>query len=129
MMKPTMTVSLSPSLPRKRGREQSNRCASFTLKVEEYKQVKSLARENLRDHMTDIELILTMLAEATTTKLHRDRDSQGIDPLKKDAKDGGAVAGRTRKDIELQTGKPVISTENYKQLAGRSSKKLKKDEG
>jgi hypothetical protein len=99
---------------------------TFDLKVDEYKQVKSLARENLRDHMTDIELILTMLAEATTTKLHRDRDSQGMEPLKKDAKDGGAVAGRTRKDIELQTGKPVISTENFKQLAGGASKKLKK---
>lgn len=75
------------------------------LKVEEYKQVKDLARENLRDHMTDLELILTMLAEATTTKLHRDRDSRGMPPLKKDARDGGAVAGRTRKDIESQTGK------------------------
>ena len=101
---------------------------TFALKVDEYKQVKSLARENLRDHMTDIELILTMLAEATTTKLHRDRDSQGMEPLKKDAKDGGAVAGRTRKDIELQTGKPVISTGNFKQLAGRKPKKLKADE-
>ena len=99
---------------------------TFDLKVDEYKHVKSLARENLRDHMTDIELILTMLAEATTTKLHRDRDSQGIKPLKKDAKDGGAVAGRTRKDIELQTGKPVISTENFKQLTGGAAKKLKK---
>ena len=101
---------------------------AFDLKVGEYKQVKSLARENLRDHMTDIELILTMLAEATTTKLHRDRDSQGMEPLKKDAKDGGAVAGRTRKDIEQQTGKPVISTENFKQLTGVEPKKLKKDE-
>jgi prophage antirepressor-like protein len=101
---------------------------AFDLKVDEYKQVKSLARENLRDHMTDIELILTMLAEATTTKLHRDRDSQGMAPLKKDAKDGGAVAGRTRKDIEQQTGKTVISTENFKQLTGAEPKKLKKDE-
>jgi hypothetical protein len=98
---------------------------AFDLKVDEYKQVKSLARENLRDHMTDIELILTMLAEATTTTLHRDRDSQGMAPLTKDAKDGGAVAGRTRKDIEQQTGKPVISTENFKQLASNRSKKLK----
>ncbi len=86
---------------------------AFGLKVDEYKQVKDLERENLRDHMTDIELILTMLAEATTTKLHRDRDSQGMAPLKKDAKDGGAVAGRTRKDIEPQTGKPVVSRSNY----------------
>jgi len=101
---------------------------AFDLKVDEYKQVKSLARENLRDHMTDIELILTMLAEATTTKLHRDRDSQGIAPLKKDAKDGGAVAGRTRKDIEQQTGKPVISAENFKQLASVRPKKLKKSD-
>ncbi|MBU0622565.1 MAG: Bro-N domain-containing protein [Gammaproteobacteria bacterium] len=99
---------------------------TFDLKVDEYKQVKSLARENLRDHMTDIELILTMLAEATTTKLHRDRDSLGMEPLKKDAKDGGAVAGRTRKDIEQQTGKPVISSGNFKSLAGGNSKKLKK---
>ncbi|MDO9043614.1 MAG: hypothetical protein Q7U64_14940 [Desulfocapsaceae bacterium] len=50
---------------------------ALDLRVDEYKQVKGLARENLRDHMTDIELILTMLGEATTTKLHRDRDSQG----------------------------------------------------
>ena len=100
---------------------------TFDLKVDEYKLVKALDRENLRDHMTDIELILTMLGEATTTKLHRDRDSQGMDPLKKDAKDGGAVAGRTRKDIEQQTGKPVISTENFRQLAGRRTKKLKAD--
>jgi len=100
---------------------------AFDLKVDEYKQVKSLARENLRDHMTDIELILTMLAEATTTELHRDRDSQGLAPLKKDAKDGGAVAGRTRKDIEQQTGKPVISSDNFKQLSGGKSKRLKAD--
>ena len=98
---------------------------AFDLNVEKYKQVKDLTRENLRDHMTDLELILTMLAEATTTKLHRDRDSQGMPPLKKDARDGGAVAGRTRKDIESQTGKPVISTENLKQLAARKPKKLK----
>ncbi|RQW84193.1 MAG: phage antirepressor protein [Geobacter sp.] len=98
---------------------------AFDLKVEEYKLVKGLERENLRDHMTDIELILTMLGEATTTKLHRDRDTKGFEPLKKDAKDGGAVAGRTRKDIEKQGGKPVVSNENFKELAG-SKKKLKK---
>ena len=101
---------------------------TFGLKVEDYKQVKDLARENLRDHMTDIELILTMLAEATTTTLHRDRNSRGMPPLKKDAQDGGAVAGRTRKDIETQTGKPVISTENFKQLSPRKRKTLKADE-
>ena len=102
---------------------------TFALKVDEYKQVKALARENLRDHMTDIELILTMLGEATTTKLHRDRDSVGMPKLKKDAKDGGAVAGRTRKDIEQQSGKPVISPGNFKQLAAKPVSRVKKIKG
>ncbi|RNC69239.1 MAG: phage antirepressor protein [Desulfuromonadales bacterium] len=97
---------------------------TFDLKVEEYKEVKGLERENLRDHMTDMELILTMLAEATTTKLHRDRDSQGFEPLKKDARDGGAVAGRTRQDIEKQSGKPVVSGENFKELTSKKSRRL-----
>lgn len=102
---------------------------AFGLKVDEYKQVKGLRRENLRDHMTDIELILTMLGEATTAKLHRDRDSQGMDPLRKDAKDGGAVAGRTRMDIEQQTGQPVISSGNFKRLTSKRPQRLKaKDE-
>ena len=102
---------------------------TFALRVDEYKQVKALARENLRDHMTDIELILTMLGEATTTKLHSDRDSVGMPRLKKDAKDGGAVAGRTRKDIEQQSGKPVISPGNFKQLAAKPVSRVKKIKG
>ena len=102
---------------------------TFALRVDEYKQVKALARENLRDHMTDIEWILTMLGEATTTKLHRDRDSVGMPKLKKDAKDGGAVAGRTRKDIEQQSGKPVISPGNFKQLAAKPVSRVKKIKG
>jgi DNA-damage-inducible protein D len=86
---------------------------TFELNVQEYKNVKGLHRENLRDHMNDIELILTMLGEATTTKITRDRDSRGVPKLRKDAKDGGAVAGRTRKDIELQSGRKVVSEENF----------------
>jgi prophage antirepressor-like protein len=97
---------------------------AFDLKVDDYKAVKGLERENLRDHMTDMELILTMLAEATTTTLHRDRNSQGFEPLKKDAQDGGAVAGRTRKDIEQQTGKPVVSGENFKELGTPQRRKM-----
>lgn len=98
---------------------------AFDLEVDEYKDLKRLKRENLRDHMNDIELILTMLAEATTTKLHRDRDSVGLEPLKKDAQDGGAVAGRTRKDIEEKSGKPVVSAENFKSLTEKRCKSLK----
>ena len=86
---------------------------AFEMKVEDYKNYKGLDKENLRDHMNDIELILTMLAEATTTKLHKDRDSKGFPKLKKDAGDGGAIAGRTRKDIERTSGKKVVSRKNY----------------
>ena len=97
---------------------------AFDLKVDEYKQVKGLIRENLRDHMNDIELILTMLGEATTTKLHRERESKGIDLLKKDAQEGGSVAGNTRKDIEKRSGKPVVTGENFKGLTGKGRKEI-----
>ncbi|MBU0578889.1 Bro-N domain-containing protein [Patescibacteria group bacterium] len=86
---------------------------TFDLSVKQYKKFKGLDKENLRDHMVDIELILTMLAETTTTKLHRDRESHGLNKLKKDAKESGAVAGRTRKDIESRSNKPVRSKNNY----------------
>lgn len=87
--------------------------ATFGLTPNSYKNLKGLKRENLRDHMDDIELILTMLGEATTTRFTRERDSLGFKPLKKDARDGGAVAGRTRKDIESRSGRKVVSSKNY----------------
>ncbi len=87
--------------------------SAFGLKVSEYKKLKGLERENLRDHMEDIELILTMLAEATTTKITQDRNSKGFLPIKKDAYDGGSVAGRTRKDIEERSGGKVVSPKNF----------------
>ncbi len=87
--------------------------ATFGLTPGEYKRLKGLENENLRDHMDDIELILTMLGEATTTRFTRDRDSQKFPELQKDAKDGGDVAGATRKDIEGKLGKSVISSDNY----------------
>jgi len=79
--------------------------------------------ENLRDHMTDMELIIAMLGEATTTRITQNRNSQDTPALQKDAKDGGAVAGRTRKDIEQQTGTKVVSNENF--LRGKTRKLLK----
>ena len=72
-----------------------------------------------------IELILTMLAEATTTKLTRDRDSKGFVPLKNDAQEGGAVAGSTRKDIEKRSGKKVVSSENFKVLPEARKRRIK----
>lgn len=97
--------------------------SAFGLKVSEYKKLKGLERENLRDHMEDIELILTMLAEATTTKITQDRNSKGFLPLKKDAHDGGNVAGRTKKDIEEQSGGRVVSPNNF---LNRKKYRLKK---
>lgn len=98
---------------------------TFGLKAENYKKLKQLKRENLRDHMNDIELILTMLGEATTTKITRDRDTKGLPGLRRDAQNGGAVAGRARKDIERQSGAPVISAENF--LGAGKKKQLKKE--
>jgi len=89
---------------------------AFNMTVKEYKNFKGLDKENLRDHMTDLETILTMLGEATSTKLSQDRDSQGFPELKKDAQDGGKVAGNTRKNIEKLSDKKIISKENYLNL-------------
>jgi len=87
--------------------------ATFGKTVEEYKKHKNLTRQNLRDHMDDIELILTMFSEATTTRLTRERNSKQFPKLKKDAKDGGRVAGNARKDFEKTLGKSVVSEDNY----------------
>ena len=95
---------------------------AFDLKVNEYKQIKCIERENLRDHMTDLELIITMLGEATTTQITQQKNSQGLDKLRSDAKTGGAVAGRTRKDIEQQIGSTIIASENY--LPSKKSQKI-----
>jgi len=87
---------------------------TFDLTAKEYKDYKSLSKENnLRDHMEDLELILTMLGEATTTKLTKERDSKVFPNLKKDATEGGQVAGKTRADIEARVGKKVVSKKNY----------------
>ncbi|MFH1521777.1 MAG: Bro-N domain-containing protein [archaeon] len=87
--------------------------ATFGKTVNEYKKHKNLTGQNLRDHMDDIELILTMFGEATTTRLTRDRDSKQFPKLKKDAKDGGKVAGNARVDFEKTLGQSVVSKDNY----------------
>lgn len=87
--------------------------ATFGLTPQEYKEHKGLKKENLRDHMDDIELVLTMLGEATTTRLTQTRDSQEFVKLKDDAKDDGKVAGTARKHLEKKLGKSVVSTDNF----------------
>ncbi|WGE74658.1 BRO family protein [Actinobacillus equuli] len=82
------------------------------MSTKEYKTFKGLKKENLRDNMTTLELVLNMLAEATTTELTRQTNPQGLEENKAVAKRGGTVAGNARKEIEAQTGKPVISKQN-----------------
>src|SRR3990167_55269 len=97
---------------------------TFDMKVDDYKKHKNLSvQHNLRDHMGDIELILTMLAEATTTKLSVDRDSEGFNKLHNDAKEGGEIVGKTRREIENRSGKKIATKNNFLNI--KSKKKLK----
>lgn len=97
---------------------------TFELTAKEYKGHKGLHPENnLRDHMDDVELILTMLGEATTTRISESKDSQGKDELQIDAQKGGKIAGNTRKEIERETGKNVVTKKNF--LDRREMKRLK----
>jgi hypothetical protein len=98
--------------------------ATFGLTPSEYKNVKKLKRENLRDHMTDLELIFSMLGEASTTAIVRTQNPKGFTENKKVAKQGGDVAGNARKELEKKTGKSLISSENFKQLDEKKRKKL-----
>jgi hypothetical protein len=86
------------------------------LSTKEYKQHKNLKTEGLRDHMTNLELVLNMLAEATTTEIAKEKQPTGLTANRVIAKQGGSVAGNARKEIESRTGKPLISRQNAKQL-------------
>ena len=82
-----------------------------------YKNLKGLKKENLRDNMTTLEIVLNMLAEATTTELTKTTNPQGLEENRKVAKEGGSIAGDTRKAIEQRTGKPVITSKNTVDLS------------
>ena len=90
--------------------------ATFDMTPSAYKKHKGLKRENLRDHMTDLELIFSMLGEASTKEIAINKDAQGFVENKQAAFEGGAVAGNARKELERKSGKKVISKENYKKL-------------
>ncbi len=101
--------------------------ATFGMTPSEYKEFKALAnpKENLRDHMTDLELIFTMLGEASTTEIAKKRDAQGFPENQKAAKDGGSVAGKARLDLEKQSGKRISTKENFKALTVVKAKRLR----
>jgi DNA-damage-inducible protein D len=99
--------------------------ATFGLTPAEYAEFKHLKRENLRDHMTDLELIFSMLGEAATTEIARNKDAQGFPQNKKVAREGGTVAGNARRELEKKSGRTVVSRENYLALS-QSAKKIKR---
>ena len=101
--------------------------ATFGIIPSEYKTLKGLTKtsENLRDHMTDLELIFTMLGEASTTEIAKNKNAVGFVENHKAAKAGGNVAGNARKDLEKKSGKKIVSKENFKELTENiNNKKL-----
>ena len=92
--------------------------ATFGLAPSEYKNLKGLTKssENLRDHMTDLELIFSMLGEASTTEIARNKNALGFNKNLNAAKEGGTVAGNARRELERKSGKKVVTSKNFKQL-------------
>jgi len=97
--------------------------ATFGITPKQYKNLKGLKRENLRDHMDDFELIFTMLGERSTTEIHRNEDSRGLEKLQEDAQIGGRIAGNAKAELEKKLGRSIVSEKNFLSLKNR--KRLK----
>lgn len=96
--------------------------ATFGMTPSQYKEFKNLKRENLRDHMDDLELIFSMLGEASTTEIAKNKNTQGFDENKTAAKQGGTVAGNARRELEQKSGKKVSTRKNF--LSSPQNKRL-----
>jgi len=92
--------------------------------TKQYKNLKELKKENLRDHMTNLELVLNMLAEATTTEISKEKKPKTFEDNKKIARQGGTIAGNTRREIEEKTGKKVVTRMNARQLDKNINKEI-----
>ena len=92
----------------------------------EYKKLKSLKKENLRDNMTNLELVLNMLAETATTEISQKHEPKSLDENKSVAREGGSVAGNAKRDIESKTGKKIITEQNAKTLHSKKEPKTLK---
>ena len=90
----------------------------------QYKKFKNLKKENLRDHMSNLELVLNMLAEATTTEISKEKKPMGFENNRKIARQGGTIAGNTRKAIEEKSGKKIVTRQNAKQLSQKKNKEI-----
>ena len=99
--------------------------ATFGMTPTEYKEFKKLSRQsdNLRDHMNDLELIFTMLGEASTTEIAKNKDAEGLDQNKIAAKQGGKIAGNARKELEMKSGRKVSTSDNFKVLPEKELRK------
>ncbi len=92
--------------------------------TKQYRTLKDLKKENLRDHMTNLELVLNMLAEATTTEISKEKKPKSFEDSRKIARQGGTIAGNTRREIEEKTGKKVVTKQNAKQLTTKKNKEI-----
>lgn len=97
--------------------------ATFGLTPTQYTEFKRLKRENLLDHMTDLELIFSMLGEAATTEITRTRNTQGFPENQEAAHDGGTVAGNARRELEQKSGRKVVTSGNYLTLTQSEKRK------
>ena len=93
-------------------------------KVKDYKKLKGLKKENLRDNMTNLELVLNMLAEATTTEISKEKKPKTFDASKVIANQGGTIAGNARREIEERTGKPVVTPKNARDMLEDAGREL-----
>lgn len=109
----------------KRGVEKGREYAILTdeisrawsgMTTRQYKRLKGLKKENLRDNMSDLELVLNMLAEASTTSISRTEQPEGLEENRKVARRGGRIAGNARRELEQETGRPVVTAENAQTL-------------
>ena len=102
--------------------------AAFNKTIQEYKQFKGLNKknQNLRDHMTDWELILTMVGEKATTDITITKEAEGFEECKTSAKEGGQIASNTRKELEQKTGKSIVSSDNFLYLPQKKLLEKKK---
>ena len=102
--------------------------ATFGLVPNDYRKLKGLTKpqENLRDHMTDLELIFTMLGEASTTEIARNKNAQEFEENEKAAIEGGTVAGNARKELEKKSGRKVVTNQNYKDLTEKQKRRIEK---
>lgn len=123
---PELAQSRMRELCKAKGYSDEISKTTFGMTPSEYTQFKNLAKpqDNIRDHMTDLELIFTMLGEASTTEIARTHDAQGFDENQTAAKEGGKVAGNARDELERKSGRRVVSRTNFKSLSDKQRREL-----